>query len=79
MKIILILCVAMLFTSKISAQNQTAMTYNIRYDNANNGDNRWDNRKAKLVGLIQFYEPNFLGVQEAHKIEWGHGLGGFCG
>jgi endonuclease/exonuclease/phosphatase family metal-dependent hydrolase len=51
--------------SNIFAQSQTAMTYNIRYDSPNDGDNRWDNRRAELVGLIQFYEPDFLGVQEA--------------
>jgi endonuclease/exonuclease/phosphatase family metal-dependent hydrolase len=60
--------------SNISAQTQTAMTYNIRYDSPNDGDNRWDNRKAELVSLIQFYQPNFLGVQEAlfHQLQYIH-------
>ena len=58
--------------SNISAQTQTVMTYNIRYDSPNDGDNRWDNRKADLVNLIQSYEPNFLGVQEAmfHQLQY---------
>ena len=66
------LLIALLFTSNIFAQIQTAMTYNIRYDSPNDGDNRWDNRKAELVGLIQFYESNFLGVQEAlyHQLQY---------
>lgn len=65
MKTIQTLFITLLFMSNIFAQSQTAMTYNIRYDSPNDGDNRWDNRRAELVGLIQFYEPDFLGVQEA--------------
>lgn len=41
------------------------MTCNIRLDLASDGENRWDNRKEMLAGQILFYEPDFLGVQEA--------------
>ncbi len=41
------------------------MSYNIRLDVASDGDNRWDNRKEMLAGQVHFYEPDFLGVQEA--------------
>lgn len=53
--------------SLISSNAQTAkiMSYNIRLDVASDGENRWDNRKEMLAGQIQFYEPDFLGVQEA--------------
>jgi len=40
------------------------ITYNIRYDNPNDGENIWENRKNKLAGLINYYEPSFLGIQE---------------
>jgi endonuclease/exonuclease/phosphatase family metal-dependent hydrolase len=48
-----------------NAQNYKVMTYNIRLDIAIDGEDRWDNRKGMLAGQLQFYEPDFLGVQEA--------------
>lgn len=48
---------------QIAAQN-TAMTYNIRYNNPNDGDNWWDNRKDDVVKLLQYYQPDFFGTQE---------------
>ncbi|VAX23817.1 Endonuclease/exonuclease/phosphatase family protein, partial [hydrothermal vent metagenome] len=47
-------------------------TYNIRYDNPKDGENRWDNRKEFLTDQIKFYEPDFLGIQEglAHQISY---------
>ena len=41
------------------------MTYNIRYDNPNDGDNWWDLRKDEVVELIKNYNPDFIGLQEA--------------
>ena len=48
------------------------MTYNIRYDNPDDAPNNWDNRKAKVANLIQFYQPAFLGTQEAlfHQLNY---------
>ncbi len=40
------------------------MTYNIRYDNQEDGDNWWENRKQELVQLIDFYHPDIFGIQE---------------
>ena len=48
-----------------AAQDIKVMTYNIRLDAASDGENRWDNRKEMLSGLVLFYEPDFMGVQEA--------------
>ncbi|MBY8961393.1 endonuclease/exonuclease/phosphatase family protein [Flavobacterium sp. D11R37] len=47
------------------AQTIKVMSYNIRLDHAGDGDNRWDNRKEQLAGQVKFYEPDFMGVQEA--------------
>jgi len=41
------------------------MTYNIRNDNAYDKENSWQYRKEELVDLIEFYHPDFIGVQEA--------------
>lgn len=48
------------------------MSYNLRYDNPDDGVNAWDNRKEWVTNVIQFYEPVFLGTQEGllHQIEY---------
>lgn len=63
----LFLSLAMLLSLQgITAQNITkVMTYNIRLDVESDGDNRWDKRKDLLAGQVRFYEPDFMGVQEA--------------
>ena len=47
-----------------TAQTLKVMSYNIRYDNPNDGENRWDRRKQAVVGLVKHYEPLVLGIQE---------------
>lgn len=63
MKYIFIIFLLPLINS--NAQTTKIMTYNIRLDVASDGVNRWDNRKEILAGQVKFYEPDFLGVQEA--------------
>jgi endonuclease/exonuclease/phosphatase family metal-dependent hydrolase len=41
------------------------MTYNIRYDNPNDGENAWSNRREYFCAQLSFYEPDILGIQEA--------------
>lgn len=65
MKFLFSLFTLSLFCVSLSAQSVSAMTYNIRYDNPKDGDNWWQNRKSEVVKLINYYEPDFLGVQEA--------------
>lgn len=58
--------ILLLFTfMNTTAQHTKVMTYNIRLDVAIDGENRWNNRKEMLAGQVKFYEPDFLGVQEA--------------
>ena len=47
-----------------TAQTLKVMSYNIRYDNPNDGENRWDKRKQAVVDLVRHYEPLVLGIQE---------------
>lgn len=46
------------------SQTHTFMSYNIRYNNPNDGLNRWDERKNEVVDLIKHYEPLVFGIQE---------------
>lgn len=40
------------------------MTFNIRYNNPNDGENWWGKRKDDVVKLLQYYHPDFFGTQE---------------
>ncbi len=41
------------------------MSYNVRYIHGDSDDNRWENRREALVGLILSRDPDILCVQEA--------------
>lgn len=48
-------------------ENIDVMTFNIRYDNPDDGLFGWDSRKEMVYWLIEKYDPDILGVQEALK------------
>jgi len=52
-------------SSIVCGQEIKVMTYNIKYDNVNDTVNNWNDRKEKLVELIEHYGPSFIGMQEA--------------
>jgi len=54
------------FLSSIAySQTVKVMTYNIRLDTEADGLNQWKNRIGAVTNLIQKYNPDLLGVQEA--------------
>ena len=46
-------------------QSLDVMSYNIRLASVDDGANHWNIRKQKLVDLINYYDADFIGVQEA--------------
>lgn len=51
--------------SPMHAQEQiSVMSFNIRYDNEKDGDNRWQLRKERVAAFLAFHEPDFIGAQE---------------
>ncbi len=56
----------------LSQQEIKVMSYNIRLDVAADGENRWDARKDKVVGLMNYYEADFIGGQEVqhHQLSY---------
>ncbi|MBI5382912.1 MAG: endonuclease/exonuclease/phosphatase family protein [Opitutae bacterium] len=40
-------------------------TFNIRYQNNNDGPNGWEHRRDMVLGLIQFHDWEIFGIQEA--------------
>lgn len=71
LKTITVLVSLICLPEMISAQI-TAMTYNIRYDNPDDGENNWHKRKELLLNQVRFHAPDFLGTQEAlaHQLEY---------
>jgi endonuclease/exonuclease/phosphatase family metal-dependent hydrolase len=54
------------------AQSLRLVTYNIRYDNPQDGENAWEKRREFLCQQMEFYGPDVIGVQEAmhHQLEY---------
>ena len=66
------LILALIFTIPAFSQEVNIMTFNVRYDNANDGEDRWGERKEEVVGLIKTYDPQIIGLQEAllHQVQF---------
>lgn len=54
-----------LISSILLGQKMTVMTYNIKYDNVKDTVNNWNDRKEAMVRLIEQYNPQVFGTQEA--------------
>ena len=50
----------------------TVVSFNIRVDNAADGDNVWNNRKPASAAMIKQEQPTVMGLQEAqpHQITY---------
>jgi len=49
----------------LNAQEINLITYNIRFNNPNDGINAWPNRSEMVAGLLRFHEADIFGLQEA--------------
>jgi endonuclease/exonuclease/phosphatase family metal-dependent hydrolase len=60
------------FAMSLKAQTYKAMTYNIRYDNVNDGENQWFKRKEFLTNQMAYNAPDILGIQEGlhHQVKY---------
>lgn len=69
--IVFALCLTF-FSTGLFGQTYKIMTYNIRYDNPNDGENQWSNRKDFLSNQIAFNEPDVFGIQEGlhHQVTY---------
>ncbi|MCK5838690.1 MAG: hypothetical protein KAG99_02525 [Bacteroidales bacterium] len=73
MKIISVLMFIVLSSTNVtSVQKVKLISYNIRYDNPDDGENRWDLRKSFLTNQLKFYEPDIFGIQEGlfHQVNY---------
>lgn len=67
----------------VQAQDLTVCTYNLRYKNSSDTEagNGWNTRRTYLINLMNFQQPDLLGVQEAYKAQMddmANGLSGYA-
>lgn len=66
-KIATVLVQVLIFSSFSFAQKNTpinTMSFNIRYDNPEDGKQNWHHRKENVVRMISFYDLDIIGMQE---------------
>lgn len=49
----------------VIAQNIKVISYNIRFNNPNDGVNAWPNRSNQVAALLDFHDVDVFGLQEA--------------
>ena len=64
MKRLIYLLAAVAFTACGSATSLSVMTFNMRYDNPEDGQNNWRFRRERIAGVINAQEIDVLGTQE---------------
>lgn len=64
MKRLIYLLAAVAFTACGSATSLSVMTFNMRYDNPEDGQNNWRFRREWIAGVIKAQEVDVLGTQE---------------
>ena len=53
-----------LIMKKKKKNELTVISYNIRYDNPNDGENQWKYRKERVANYIKEIRPDIIGMQE---------------
>lgn len=70
LSILVILILSGVFSCRKTDESATKiMTFNIRYGTAADGENAWEHRKILLIDCLKKYQPDILGVQEAHDYQ----------
>lgn len=69
---ILILMMTLMAPVVMKGQEITLLSYNIKNDGQKEGKNNWSSRRETMVELLQWYQPQMFGVQEAlsNQIEY---------
>ena len=64
---LLFICPSLLFGQDSVSAPLRVMTFNIRYNNPNDGEHAWPNRKERVGSLIRFHQADLIGMQEVLK------------
>jgi endonuclease/exonuclease/phosphatase family metal-dependent hydrolase len=54
------------------AHNLSVMSFNLRYDTEEDGENQWSNRKEAIIKMLQSEKPSVFGIQEGlyHQVSF---------
>ena len=52
------------FPTNFGQKNIEAISYNIRYENLDDGENQWDLRKKTLINYLKNKSPSIVAMQE---------------
>jgi len=55
--------------SNLVSEEIKVISYNVRYNNPNDGKDIWENRRSTIVNLIKNENPDFLGLQEVNHAQ----------
>ncbi|MGM0621009.1 MAG: endonuclease/exonuclease/phosphatase family protein [Bacteroidota bacterium] len=55
----------LLIPTVLLSQQMNIVSFNIRYNTQNDGENAWPNRIEMVTGLLKFHEADIFGLQEA--------------
>lgn len=64
MKRLLLTTLLLVIAFTATAQQVSVMSFNLRYNNPGDGDNRWDLRREAVVECIKDHNPDIIGTQE---------------
>ena len=53
--------------SKTADSTLRVMTFNIRYNNPDDGEHAWPHRRERVASMVRFHEADLVGMQEALK------------
>lgn len=62
--IVAVLLFFLFSTQQSNGQMLSVMSFNIRLNTPADSINQWDFRKEELVGILQYYQADFIGFQE---------------
>ncbi len=63
--VIYLVSITVILFAAISTNAQiTVMSFNIRYNNPHDHENKWELRKGEVAGLIKKNNPDIIGIQE---------------
>lgn len=70
--ILVLLLLAVGFSSVGQTESLKMMTYNIRYDNLGDGENTWSKRNVFLSDQVIYNQPDIVGIQEGlqHQVQF---------
>jgi len=71
-KAIVLLLILLVVSCSSEKESYKIMTYNIRYDNPNDGENQWSKRNNFLSDQIAYNNPDIFGIQEGlhHQVRY---------